>query len=115
TLIGATLTDTELADRRLRSLTFATRFGTVRVNATGFVDASGDAVLSWETGLAVREPDAPVYGSLNFIMDGYDEQRVANIDHELIYKRLKERGADYGLVRHDGFLFAFPGKGTALA
>src|SRR5690606_35800497 len=24
-------------------------------------------------------------------------------------------GKDYGLVRHDGFLFAFPGKGTALA
>ncbi len=115
TLIGATLTNVELADRRLRSLTFATRFGTVRVNAKGFVDASGDAVLSWEAGLAVREPDAPVYGSLNFIMEGYDEQRVAKIDHEQIYKRLRERGADYGLVRHDGFLFAFPGKGTALA
>ena len=28
---------------------------------------------------------------------------------------MRERGADYGLVRHDGFLFAFPGKGTALA
>jgi hypothetical protein len=32
-----------------------------------------------------------------------------------VYRRLRERGADYGLVRHDGFLFAFPGKGTALA
>jgi hypothetical protein len=115
TLIGATLTDAELADRRLRRLTFATRFGEVRVAADGYVDASGDAVLSWQAGLAVREPDAPVYGSLNFILEGYDERLVAKIDHEKIYERLRERGSAYGLVRHDGFLFAFPGKGTALA
>ncbi|HLF12507.1 MAG TPA: FAD-dependent oxidoreductase, partial [Gammaproteobacteria bacterium] len=31
------------------------------------------------------------------------------------YARLREVGHRYGLVRHDGFLFAFPGKGTALA
>ena len=114
-LIGATLTDARFEERRLRALTFATRFGPVRVNAHGFVDASGDAVLSWQSGLAVREPDAPVYGSLNFILEGYDEERVASIDHEQVYARLRERGADYGLVRHDGFLFAFPGRGTALA
>jgi hypothetical protein len=115
TLIGATLTDTTFEQRRLRSLSFATRFGTVRVNATSYVDASGDAVLSWQAGLAVREPDAPVYGSLNFILEGYDEERVAKIDHDELYQRLRQRGADYGLVRHDGFLFAFPGAGTALA
>jgi FAD-dependent oxidoreductase family protein len=115
TLIGATLIDAEFSERRLRSLTFATRFGAVRVNATGYVDASGDAVLAWAAGLRVREPDAPVYGSLNFILEGYDQERVAKIDHEQVYKRLRERGAEYGLVRHDGFLFAFPGKGTALA
>ncbi len=115
TLLGATLTHAEFTNRRLRSLSFATRFGPVRVDATGYVDASGDAVLSWQCGLQVREPDAPVYGSLNFILEGYDEERVANIDHEQVYARLRERGADYGLVRHDGFLFAFPGKGTALA
>jgi hypothetical protein len=115
TLIGATLTDANFANRRLRNLKFATRFGPVQVSATGFVDASGDAVLSWESGLNVREPNAPVYGSLNFILEGYDEQRVAEIDHEEVYRRLRDRGADYGLVRHDGFLFAFPGKGTALA
>jgi hypothetical protein len=114
-LIGATLTHADFRERRLHSLSFATRFGAVRVAAQGYVDASGDAVLSFESGLSVREPDAPVYGSLNFILEGYDEARVAKIDHEQVYQRLRERGADYGLVRHDGFLFAFPGKGTALA
>lgn len=114
-LIGATLTRAEFAERRLKSLEFATRSGPVRVHAGSFIDASGDAVLSWQSGLAVREPDAPVYGSLNFLIEGYDEARVAKLDHEEIYARLKQRGAQYGLVRHDGFLFAFPGKGTALA
>jgi hypothetical protein len=114
-LIGATLTGAEFADRRLRSIDFATRFGPVTVRADGFVDASGDAVLSWQSGLAVREPDAPVYGSLNFLLEGYDEAAVASLDHDEIYARLRERGARHGLVRHDGFLFAFPGKGSALA
>lgn len=31
-----------------------------------------------------------------------------------LYQRLKEQGAKYGLVRHDGFLFAFPGRSLAL-
>lgn len=114
-LVGATLTDVDFAGRRLERSTFATRYGPVAVEAAGFVDASGDAVLSWLAGLEVREPDAPVYGSLNFLLEGYDETRVAAIDHEEIYARLEARGADYGLVRHDGFLFAFPGKGSALA
>lgn len=114
-LVGATLTDTEFNDRRLHRLRFATRYGAVNVDAAGYVDASGDAVLSWQSGLGVREPTAPVYGSLNFLIEGYDEAKVARIDHEEIYARLRERGAEYGLVRHDGFLFAFPGRGTALA
>ncbi len=114
-LVGAALNDADFSERRLKQLEFATRYGPVTVNATGFVDASGDAALSWQAGLGVREPNAPVYGSLNFLLENYDEAKVAEIDHKLIYSRLKEVGADYGLVRHDGFLFAFPGKGTALA
>lgn len=114
-LLGATLTGVDFADRRLDRLRFATRYGPVDVRATGFVDASGDAVLSWQAGLAVREPTNPVFGSLNFLLEGYDESKVAEIDHKKIYARLKAVGEQYGLVRHDGFLFAFPGKRAALA
>jgi hypothetical protein len=32
-----------------------------------------------------------------------------------VHKRLAERGAHYGLVRHDGFLMHFPGKNFMLA
>src|SRR5690606_14092880 len=89
-LTGATLTGVEFDDRRLRKLDLATRYGGVRVEAAGFVDASGDAVLSWHASLPVREPTAPVYGSLNFLLEGYDEERVAQIDHEAVYARLRE-------------------------
>jgi hypothetical protein len=114
-LVGATLTEVDFNRRRIERLRFATRYGAASVEAASYIDASGDAVLSWQAGLSVQEPDAPIYGSLNFLIEGYDEERVAAIDHEEIYARLRERGAEYGLVRHDGFLFAFPGKGSALA
>lgn len=114
-LLGAILTNVDFAERRIKRLDFVTRFGPVVVEANGYVDASGDAALSWQAGLPVREPDAPVYGSLNFLLEGYDEEKVVKIDHEEVYQRLREVGDQYGLVRHDGFLFAFPGKGVALA
>jgi FAD dependent oxidoreductase len=105
----------DFRERRLESLRLETRYGPVEVRAHGFVDASGDAVLSWQAGLAVREPALPVFGSLNFLLEGYDEDAVAKIDHKRIYARLEAVGGQYGLVRHDGFLFAFPGKHAALA
>ena len=69
-LVGAVLTGVAFADRRVRHLDLATRFGTVRVEAASYVDASGDATLCYQAGLEVREPDTPVYGSLNFIIEG---------------------------------------------
>ena len=62
-LVGAVLTDACFEDRRVRHLELATRFGSVRVDAASYVDASGDATLCYQAGLEVREPDAPVYGS----------------------------------------------------
>ena len=66
-LVGAVMTGVVFESRRLRAIELATRFGAARVEANGFVDASGDASLTYEAGLEVREPDAPVYGSLNFL------------------------------------------------
>jgi FAD-dependent oxidoreductase family protein len=114
-LLGAILTEAPFANGRVEQLQFATRFGPVAVAANGYVDASGDASLCWQAGLAVREPDTPVYGSLNFLLEGFDQQKMASFDHHELYDRLAELGHKYGLVRHDGFLFSFPGKGFALA
>ena len=114
-LVGAVMTGVIFEGRRLQAIELATRFGAVRVEAHGFVDASGDASLTYEAGLEVREPDAPVYGSLNFLIEGYDTEAVKNLVIADVHARLAERGAAYGLVRHDGFLMHFPGKNIMLA
>lgn len=114
-VVGAVLTDVAFRDRRIEHLDFATRFGTLRIKANGFVDSSGDATLCYEAGLPVREPEAPVYGSLNFLIEGYDLEAVKNLQIEEVRMRLATHGAPYGLVRHDGWLMHFPGKNFMLA
>ena len=115
TLLGAILTGVEFADRRIRHIDFATRFGPVRVRANGYVDASGDASLSHAAGLPVREPEAPIFGSMNFLIENYDTVAVQSLDMKAVHARLKTHGADYGLVRHDGWLMPFEEKGFMLA
>jgi hypothetical protein len=115
TLLGAVLTDVAFADRRVQHLDFVTRFGAIRVRAKGYVDSSGDATITYGAGLDVREPEAPVYGSLNFLIEGYDTATVKDLVMEDVRTRLKEQGANYGLVRHDGWLIPFPGKQFMLA
>jgi hypothetical protein len=128
-IVGAVLTGVAFAGRRVQHVELATRFGTVRIEANGYVDASGDAVLSYEAGCEVREPDAPVYGSLNFLIEGYNtgaaEAMVIQDVHarlaaeamviQDVHARLAAVGDKYGLVRHDGFLMHFPGKNFMLA
>jgi glycine/D-amino acid oxidase-like deaminating enzyme len=115
TVLGAVLTNVDFQDRRLRGAEFVNRYGRVRIEATGFIDASGDATLSYESGLEVREPVATVYGSLNFLIEGYDTEAVRDLVMKDVYERLTERGRRYGLVRNDGFLMHFPAKNFMLA
>jgi hypothetical protein len=114
-IVGATLTAVKFENRRVQYIELATRYGTVRVRANGYVDSSGDASLCYEAGLEVREPDAPVYGSLNFLIEGYDLDTVADLDINEVRERLARKGREYGLVRHDGWLMHFPGKNFMLA
>jgi hypothetical protein len=114
-LVGAILTGVTVEQRRVTQLEFATRFGNLRVRAAGYVDASGDATLTYQAGLEVREPDAPVYGSLNFLIEGYDTEAVKDLVIKDVHDRLAAQGGRYGLVRHDGFLMHFPGKTFMLA
>ena len=114
-LVGAVLIDVTFEQKRVRHIDFATRFGIVRVAANGYVDASGDASLTYEAGLEMREPAAAVFGSLNFLIEGYDTETVNSLAIADVHQRLAERGDAYGLVRHDGFLMHFPGKNIMLA
>ena len=114
-IVGAVLTDVGFSNRRVTHIDFATRFGPVRVEATGFVDASGDATLAWHSGLPVREPEEPIFGTLNFLIEGYDTRYVGELNMQTVHERLKARGRDYGLVRQDGHLMPFPERGFMLA
>jgi hypothetical protein len=115
TLLGAVLIDVEFEDRRVRHIDFVTRYGELRVAATGYVDASGDAALSFESGLDVRVPEAPVFGSMNFLIEGYDDEAVKDLDMPAVRTQLAEVGEKYGLVRHDGWLMPFADQGFMLA
>jgi hypothetical protein len=114
-IVGAVLTHVSFENRRVKHIEFATRFGPVRIVANGYIDSSGDASLCYEAGLDVREPDAPIYGSMNFLIEGYNLDTVGSLDMVEVRERLAKIGSKYGLVRHDGWLMHFPGKNFMLA
>jgi flavin-dependent dehydrogenase len=113
TVLGAVLREVAWDGRRIARLGLATRYGDLALAAGGFVDASGDAALAWQAGLDCREAaDGPIYGTQMLVLEGIDE--AAQPTREALSARIKERAAAAGLVRHDGFAFVFPGRGTAL-
>lgn len=113
-LVGATLAGARLNGRRLAALDLMTRFGPVELAAAGFVDASGDAALAWLAGLSVREPAQPIFGTLIFTLDGVNQPALARLDRGELSRRLKDKGPAYGLVRHDGVVFAPPQGGEVV-
>ena len=111
-VLGAVLRRVGVEGRRVRRLELATRYGDVHVEATGFVDASGDAALVWQAGFACREPaNGPVFGTQMVILENIDESKQPT--REEIGARMKEKGDEYGLVRREGLAFIIPGRGVA--
>jgi 2-polyprenyl-6-methoxyphenol hydroxylase-like FAD-dependent oxidoreductase len=112
TLVGAVLREVTVEGRRITKLHFATRYGDVTVAATGFVDATGDAALAWNAGLACREPsDAKVFGTQMVILENIDEAHAPQKPE--ISARMKGKAGDYGLRRREGLAFIIPGRGVA--
>ena len=111
-LLGAVLRNVTMADRRIRELELATRYGDVRLAAGGFIDASGDAALAWTAGLPCREPLAPLYGTQMIVLENIDEAHVPT--RAAFDERLAARAAAHGLSRKQGVVFYSPGRGTAV-
>jgi glycine/D-amino acid oxidase-like deaminating enzyme len=108
-LVGAVLRGVRRDERRVEALELATRYGDVELRATGFVDASGDAALAWVADLEVREAAAAqILGTLVFTLEGVNDATLKSLDRGEVLRRLQEKGHSYGLVRHDGFIFAGP-------
>jgi len=112
-LLGAVMRGVARDGRRIRELELATRYGDVRLTATGFVDATGDAALAWTAGLACREAaDGPIYGTQMVVIEGIDEAQQPTRPE--VAERLGRKAKDYGLTRESGFAFVFPGRNVAL-
>lgn len=111
-VLGASITGVERDGPRIEAVTFATRYGDVRVAAPGFVDASGDAALAWEAGLPCRVPERTIYGSQQIVLEHLDETHQPGRNE--LAEHVARKAADYGLLRRDGLAFFFPGRNTAV-
>jgi 2-polyprenyl-6-methoxyphenol hydroxylase-like FAD-dependent oxidoreductase len=112
TILGTVLQQVDVRDGRIERISLASRYGNVSVTAAGFVDASGDAALTWAAGLPCWVPERPIYGSQQVIVENVDERHKP--DPAEMDARIAARGADYGLLRRGGLAFYFPGRGTAV-
>jgi hypothetical protein len=111
-VLGAVLRHARMEGRRIVELEVATRYGDVRIGGQGFVDASGDAALTYLAGLPCREPDKPLYGTQMVVLENIDERHVPPRD--AFDQRMREKGDQYGLGRKRGVVFYSPGRGTAV-
>jgi hypothetical protein len=112
-LVGAILRSVRMEGRRVAELELATRYGDVAVQATGFVDATGDAALVWQAGLDCREPaEGVIYGSQMIVIENFDEAHKPGRDE--VSARLRDRAEHYGMTRRDGFAMNLPGSRTAV-
>jgi hypothetical protein len=109
---GAVLQDVAVRDGRISSVGVATRYGNLRIRADGFVDASGDAALTWQAGLPCWVPERPIYGSQQVIVENLSEAHKPEPGE--VDAVFAARGEEFGLLRRGGLAFFFPGRGTAV-
>ena len=112
-LTGAIIRKVNMEGRRVTSLDIATRFGDVRVKAQAFIDATGDAALTWEAGLDCQvHKNGQVYGSQMLVIEDFDDSKKP--PREEMAKRIWDKGLEYGLTRRDGFAATYPGRNAAM-
>ncbi|MEX0758613.1 MAG: FAD-dependent oxidoreductase, partial [Tistlia sp.] len=70
-----------------------------------FVDASGDAVIPWLSDLEMNTADEPIYGTVMAMFERVDTDACADWPRSTYHEAMKRRGAEFGLVRFDGFIF----------
>ena len=112
-ILGAVLRGVRLDGRRVKELELATRYGDLRLSATGFVDATGDAALTWQAGFACRESASrQVYGTQMVVLENIDE--ASHPQRDEMAARMKEKGDAYQLVRRNAVSFVIPGRSIAV-
>ncbi|MBY6154394.1 FAD-dependent oxidoreductase [Vannielia litorea] len=112
-ITGAILREVERDGRRITAAKLVTRYGDVTVRAEGFADCSGDAALAYLAGLECREPDEKVYGTQQCVVEGLNTE-VDPPERDELSERIAQKAKDFGLLRHGGIAFYFPGKDVAV-
>src|ERR1700689_753894 len=112
-LTGAIIRKVNRQGRRLTSLDIATRHGDVRIAATGFIDATGDAAITWEAGFDCRmHKHGQIFGSQMIVIEDFDDSKKPSWDE--MAARIRDRGEQYGMMRRDGFAMSYPGRNVGL-
>ena len=112
-VLGAVLRNVNMDGRRVKDIDLSTRYGDMKVSATGFVDASGDATLTWLAGLPCRESAArQVYGTQMVVLENINE--AEHPGRPEMQARMKETAEKYGLIRTNPVSFVIPGRGIAV-
>ena len=113
-LTGAIIRKVNLDGRRLTSLDIATRYGDVRITATGFIDATGDAAVTWEAGFDCRvHKNGQIYGSQMIVIEDFDDSEEAQLGGDG-GAHPRSAGEHYGMMRRDGFAASYPGRNVAI-
>lgn len=108
-ITGACINKVTKNNNRVESIELLSRFGRISVKATGYVDASGDAALTYYAGLPCRESDVgPVYGTQMLIVEKINFDMLPG--EEEIKSVIRTNGPQFGIERHDGLVFLFPTK-----
>lgn len=110
-LLGAVLYRAELVNYRIQEISLATRYGTVKILANGYVDASGDAALGFFAGLQCKTAEnMKVWGTQMMVLKGVDYSQAPPASSE-INKRAEETATRYNLRRTTSVVFYLPNRG----
>jgi len=113
-LLGGVMRDVVVNTGRIQALQVATRWGDCTVEARQFVDASGDAALVWQSGAQLQEADQPIYGTVMAVFEDVDTDIMQDWPRDRFHEAMQRRGVEFGLVRHDGFIFPVARGGRVL-
>ncbi|MFN3337599.1 MAG: FAD-dependent oxidoreductase [Thermomicrobium sp.] len=115
-VLGATACAVERDGNRVTSVSFATRFGFVSVQAPIYIDASGDASLTWLAGTACRVSTTHVYGTQIVVLENVNLAAVDDV--VAIVQRaealLRTHAETYGLSRLESRVFLLPQRRPAI-
>jgi 2-polyprenyl-6-methoxyphenol hydroxylase-like FAD-dependent oxidoreductase len=112
-VLGAVLRNVTMDGRRVKDIDLATRYGDMKISANGFVDASGDATLTWLAGLPCRESaDRQVFGTQMVVLENIVESK--HPERAEMTQRMTEKAAQYHLKRTTPVSFVIPGRGIAV-